>query len=445
MYDALCTCKAAKSLHAGKNNGGKCLGHDSGDKIVTTVMRVDGTQHIEATAAVMVDCPETCERFKYADGERIKERAWAAADEDPNDMMRAVDDNRHRSKKTARARAEGKWGVGPSDHSSCHKAIEFRERPPEGHVPIPVDKSAAYVGILVHDAYTAIRRKRYPWREFGLTVDVPGLDVPGECDEFDPVIGRVTDYKTAGSWKWDKVGDDGPPESDWDQANDYALGLVAAGHTVNELELLYISRDKGLQERFVRPYVEARALAGVGELHAIIEALDAGQPLPRIRAGDELLGPTNNALCARYCPHVVTCWDLDEVPKERSPEGWLLARDDEDGAITNAVGLYAESRSTKTAGDKAQKYARTLLEGVPEGRYGDLTLRWTGGNLSDPKPDPKGRMEVLETEITEAVAADRAPRPVTDLPYPEIRTRSAVSIDVRKVRKATLDKEAKDG
>ena len=87
----------------------------------------------------------------------------------------------------------------------------------------------------------------------------------------------------------------------------------------------------------------------MNELHGMMDALDRGDPLPRVRAGDELLGPTVNALCARWCPFVKTCWELDEVPPERTPEGWLLARDDEDGDIAKAFDVYVENRDAASA------------------------------------------------------------------------------------------------
>ena len=40
---------------------------------------------------VLDDCPDKCERFRYAEGERRKERAYLARDDDPNVVMHEWD------------------------------------------------------------------------------------------------------------------------------------------------------------------------------------------------------------------------------------------------------------------------------------------------------------------------------------------------------------------
>jgi hypothetical protein len=357
----------------------------------------------------------------------------------PSDAMRAWEAARPRSQKTARARAEGKWGVGPSDLSACEKAIEFRENPPEGHVPIDIDKSAAILGTLTHESVTKARKARYPWRMFKVGVPVPGLDVPGEADEFDPHVAMVTDYKTAGRWRWDKVGKEGPAEYDWEQLLLYGLGLEDAGLHVEWLELLFISRESGQWEPFRRRYSREAALRTLTRLLAIVEALDEGRPLPRRRAGDDLLGPTVNGLCASHCPHVKTCWGLDEVPAHRSPESWLLVRDNP--AVAATLERYDAARGDVTERKKEQEYARTLLTGVDPGRYGDMTLAWSGGNLGDPQPDLAARVTQLEQAMQVAFDTGEPPPDPGALEMPTSRKQSAVSIQVKRVRAAQLEAE----
>lgn len=415
----VCRCGAARHRHAGKRGAGRCLGH------------IDGQP---------APCPAECERFRHDPDDRILRRAIAAAGEHPSVALRGWGMARDRARQRAKVKhGEGSWSVGPSDFSSCLKAIEYRERPPEGYEPQPVDKAAANIGTLIHNAYTASRRRRYPWRKFDVTAHVPGLDRPGKIDEWDPIIGRVTDYKTKGDYAWEKLGKEGVPDADWKQTRAYGLALEDAGETVVDLEIIAINRENGRSERFIRAYSREQALRDVGELHAILDALDAGRPLPRVRAGDELLGPTVNALCARYCPAVRHCWDLPNVPEERSPEGWLLARDDE--GVAAALKMYDDERAVGTEAEKRKKYARTLLEGVEPGRYGDLTLAWSGGNLGDPKPDVASRCTQLEMELTLARAEGRVPKGPEDLPYPEVRKRSSVTIQVKPVRAAKLEVE----
>lgn len=368
-----------------------------------------------------------CSRFK-------PDPAWLAhqaKDEPPEVPLRVWDAARPRSSKTARARAAGGYGVGPSDFGGCHKAIEYRERPPEDYVPDEVDKAAAILGTVLHDGNTKARKARYPWRKFGLSVTVPGLDAPGELDEYDPYLGRVTDYKTAGEYAWDRNARSGPPEYEWKQVLTYGLAVEEAGGKVTEVQLLVWRRANGEWESFTRPYDRAAAIAAVSELHAITAALEEGRPLPRVRAGDELLGPSVNALCARYCPAVRHCWDLDHVPADRSPEGWVLVKDDEDVAATLAE--YDAVRVTENESKKRKDYARTLLEGVEPGEYGPNVLTWSGGRPTS-KPDPEARIAQLERAMTVARENAMVPPDPADLPYPEVHSRTRVTINVKPVR-----------
>lgn len=362
-------------------------------------------------------------------------RAHEFADEHPREALRTWDASRARSGKTARARAEGQFGVGPSDLNACPKAVEYRERPPEDYEPIPLDKEGAWIGSLIDLALKKARKVRYPWRMFDVVVHVPGLDRPGEADEYDPIIGRVTDYKSAGRWKWDLYGAEGPPEGEWDQLAAYALGLEDAGHEVRELEVIAINRESGTPESHRRPYNRRAAMVAVSKLHAMLDALHAGRSLPRAR-----LGPTTDPICARFCPAVKHCWSLDSVPQGRTPEGYLLVRDDED--VAEILRDYlAHSAAEKPAKDGKTYIRKALLEGVEAGRYGDVTLAWPGGNLSDPKPDPAARIAQLEGALRLARELGIPPEDPEALPYPTTRTTSAVSISVKPVRQAILDEE----
>ena len=369
---------------------------------------------------------------------RVVVRAYELADEHPREAIAYWDRNRPRSGKTGRARAEGKFGVGPSDLSACPKAVEYRERPPEGYEPVETDLSGAWIGSLLDSALKRARAGRYPWRRFDVKVYVPGLDAPGEADEFDPIIGRVVDFKSAGKWKWDRVGDDGPPEGEWDQIGTYGLGLEEAGEKVVELELIYLNREKGWFESHRRPYDRARALEAVSRLHAMLDALHEGRSLPRTR-----LGPTVDSICARFCPAVKHCWNLDAVPEGRTPESFMRVHDDDDVAALLAE--YLEHHAVARPAEEGKKYiSHALLVGVAEGRYGDAILSRSGGNLSDPKPDAVARA----TQLAQAMTLTRElgvplPDPAT-MPYPTHRTTSAVSTRITRVRKATLDKEARD-
>lgn len=452
VLDYRCTCGSQRWAHGGRTGRGRCLGHDLARAVDTPPLNQVGLDALGTgrpgpvgiDTATWRECPLGCRHFRWDPEDRLVRRAVAAAADEPAVALRAYSRRHSRRRSAAKVAEGGQWSVGPSDLSACQKAIEFRERPPEGHVPKPIDKSAADVGTMLHEEMTRARRAKYRWRQFKVRVTVPGLDRPGEADEVDQLIGRVTDYKSAGAWKWDQVGKHGPPETEWQQVALYSFGL---SETTDEfapvdLEIIYINRENGSTERFLRPYSRAYALAALNGLLAVLDALDEGRHLPRVRAGDELLGPTVNSLCARWCPHVVDCWGLPSVPGDRTPEGWLYVRDDEDGAVTTTLQVYDGNRSTEGEAKRQKDYARVLLTGIEPGRYGDLTLKWTGGGLAD-KPDPEARMAQLEGELTSAAEAKRPPRRPEDLPYPQRRVRSNVAIQVKPVRVARVEREAR--
>lgn len=362
----------------------------------------------------------------------------AAADHlDPHQVLRQWDQARHRSGKTTRAREAGRWGVGPSDLSSCQRAVWYRENPPDGYVPDDVPVAAAALGTMIHTGFTEARRLAFPWRKFDMQVTIPGTDTTGTLDEWDPVLGRVTDYKTAGSYKWAKVALT-PPMGEWNQVLVYGFCLAAEGHDIREVEIVVINRENGDIETHVRPYDPDLAMDAVLEIHAMINALDEGRELPRVRAGDTLLGPTVDTLCRTYCPAVRHCWNLDEVPEGRSPEGALLAVDDPD--IEAAAARYEAARVREKEAEAEKEYARALLQGVPAAEYGAFEVRWQGGN-SKQVPDLLARIEVLETELIDAAADSRPPKTPWELPSPTRAKTSPVTIRVKPKRAATVTKE----
>lgn len=114
----------------------------------------------------------------------------------------------------------GHWSVGPSDTTTCPKAIEYRNRPPHAYeddtgacavewcrgqiedeihakplVLARTDDRAAIAGVMLHDAITEKMRVLYPWRKYKLRVRIKGLDRDYEIDWYDPITGEVTDVK----------------------------------------------------------------------------------------------------------------------------------------------------------------------------------------------------------------------------------------------------------
>ncbi len=364
--------------------------------------------------------------------EAILARVAQEAQEEPYaDAMARWDARRRRSGKTRRARKEGQWGVGPSDIGRCRRQVSYRENPPPDYVPEPEDRSVMVFGTMVHEGMTMLYRSLYPWRRTKFKVMIPGFDRPGEIDSYDPIAGggEVEDWKTGGRWAAGRVGEDGPFPDDVDQAMIYAFGLRAAGEKVEWVRVTYIFRDPVSFESFRFPYDEERAYEAADRLHSVIDMLDAGNDLPR-----DGLGPSTDGRCRR-CPAVRHCWP-DDPAGLRSPEGYLLARDDD--GITAAAGEYVATRYDREV-EARHKFARALLEGVEPGVYNEeWTISWSRPKAPDPVPDWQLRAELLSEHLRrvsdgleEPLSPDLLPSPMKQLPA------KAPSISVKPVRAAT--------
>lgn len=351
------------------------------------------------------------------------------------------DASRPRSRQTELARADGRWGVGPSDIGDCRKAIEYRERPPDDYEPLPEDKIAAYVGTILHEGTARALRRRRRGRRYRLIeaeVFVPGFDVPGHIDLFEVPIGRVTDWKFIGEYAWDNEIADGPRDDDLDQLMTYGLGLEEAGYDVREVRVVYVRRGRPRDvEEFTRPYDRARALRAVDRLHSIIDALDHGRELPRDR-----LGPDFDGIC-RTCPARAHCWDLDAAEEaKRSAAGWLLARDDE--GITAAAAAYDEARELLKPYQQQKDYARNLLDGVPSGIYGEYEVSFSRPKPKPPIPDNDTRLAIVEDHLGEVAAGRVEAMPPELLPHPtKPAPTKAPSISVKRVRAAKREAAAR--
>jgi len=372
-----------------------------------------------------------CARMRLDKPSRLLLAAIRGVERTLGQDLRNADGNRNRARDKENRKGGVRFSVGPSDASSCRKAVEYRENPPADYEPIPTDKRAALMGTLVHEGVRRIRKRRYPWRLFELPVDVPGLDRPGKCDEYDPMVGVVNDLKTAGDWKWEAIAEDGPPQGEWEQAQMYALGLARAGHYVTEVRITYVQRANGKDEVYVRPYDEAFALAAVDKLVAVLDALDAGLPLPRDREG-----PSTDTVCRVYCPARDHCWNVPAAEAaQRSPESWTLVHDDED--VEYQLSTYAEARTVEGDAKKTKERAKALLDGVPEGQYGEWYWGHTGGKMGEPKPDIVERVKQLEGVYD---APDDVRPPLVDLPMPTVRKTSPLAVKVKHQRAAAREK-----
>lgn len=353
--------------------------------------------------------------------------AISAAQEPPDAFLRRWDADQQTSRRTARAH-QG-VSVSPSDAGSCHRWVAYRER--GDYTPTPTQGNAAALGTLIHEGVTRIREAQYPWRQFTVPVHVPGINGVGEVDEWDPVLGRVTDYKTAGHAKWERVAAE-PPEYEWEQVLLYGSAFAAQGHDVVDVELLYVHRGTGDVESHIRSYDQAAADQVAARLLGLRDSIRAGEDIPRVRSSDVMLGPTRDALCRDYCPAVVDCWGLDAPPDGRTPESRVLIRDDKD--IAGVAARYAAAKAREVAATTEREWLGDLIRGVPDGGYGDYEVKTSGGRVGKERRDPPARVEQLERVMRVAVEDGRPPPHPDTLPWPTTRATTPLQLRVAPVR-----------
>lgn len=299
-------------------------------------------------------------------------QALAAADRDVLDDISEA--------QAAGYRPSGKRGPRVSDVGGCGRSVWYRESPPDGYVPEPVDNRRATLGTVIHKAAQDAREVRYPWRRYEMTVQIPGLARPGRIDEYDPVLGEVTDDKTAGSGKWTWIGTEGPNAEAWGQVNIYAYALHEMGWPVRTVRIIAINRDTGEEEHFRRPVDLAAGLAALDELLLLATLLELGIVPQR-----DGVGP--GSFPCSWCPARSHCWDIPAaVAAGRSPESWtLLGAEPSDAAIAWAAERVWEAAKTKNAAGKAKDVAEKLLEGVRPGTYGGFEVRRRSRKMPDYK------------------------------------------------------------
>lgn len=334
----------------------------------------------------------------------LAQRALAAADRQVmDDIADALDDGYEPS---------GEHGPRVSDAGACRRAVWYRESPPDGFEPLPEQyRRQAALGSLIHEKAAAVRAERYPWRRYEFEIRVPGLDKPARVDEYDPVLGIVTDDKTAGSRKWEVYGDEGPAPSAWDQVMIYGYALDDMGLPVRTVRVIVINRDTGAEEHFRRPYDPAAARAALDRLVELATMLDLGVVPPR-----DGYGPAVDWRC-KLCPARAHCWNLNAAAEAgRSPESYtVLGAEPDDPTIAWAAEQVIAARAAEREGKRAKKAAEALLDGIAAGDYGDYTIRPARRDM----PDYKGSFQRL-LELYDLSEAHRPP--VGDVTAPLVRT-----------------------
>ncbi|MEU7591170.1 hypothetical protein AB0A95_33360 [Micromonospora sp. NPDC049230] len=260
--------------------------------------------------------------------------------------------------------SSGRKGPSASDAGKCRRQLWYRDRPPADYVPRVIDSRRAALGTIIHKAGADARSLKYPWRRYELTCSVPGLDRDCRTDEYDGVLGRVGDWKSAGQAKWGVVGAGGPTVDNWAQVRINAYALDMAGYPVREVEIITINRDTGDEEPFREKYDPALSLAALDALLEAATMIEAGIVPPR-----DGLGPSDWR--CQWCPALEHCWQTARAAKlGRSPESLVaLGEVPDDPSIAWAAREVLRLSAKRLELEKLEKLAKSLLQGIPPKEY----------------------------------------------------------------------------
>lgn len=395
-----CVCTADRDAHTGKSGAGKCA----------------------ATG---------CHRYRPDPIVQLAARAAAGAEATFHQDLRE-----HSRRSRARMKRKTSISVRPSDVGACRRSVYYRETPPEGFEAAITNMGAAWMGGLIHDEFMRRRRVLYPWRMYpdhqrGLAINLPGSDRPYRYDEYDPITGRLISIKTAGSWRWDKTGQEGADPKWFDADHLYAWALREQGYPVDDIEVLVIERADGKSERFIEPYDEARAQRVLRELGALATSLELGIVPPR----DEP-GPTSSGLC-RNCFARNDCWSIPAAERRGvSPEFLTIVdpRREEDEFIEELAAALVEAREEKKAAEKREDELKALLAG-------DLELRPYGDYEPVPGRNVRKQWEDWAGRVGSVFHLPDAQRPAE---LPEVPVNETKYVTWKRLRKATRDRLAKE-
>lgn len=392
-------------------------------------------RHAHAGGNATGGCKETgCKRYRANLAYQLAYDAIDAQAMSLRDVFREAGKIEGAKRRAANPVTPGTWRIGVSDLDSCPKKIEYRNVPPEGFTPAPEDKREAEMGTAIHEYTEQRMRMVFPWRLFEQPLKVPGLDRESRYDWYDPITCELGDIKTAGDWRWDQLADNGPTEDTWDKVMVYALALRAAGVEVRTVRLDYIKRCNGHDEHFIREYDETKARAALDRLLGYATLLDLGIELPKTGTG-----PTNDPLCRR-CFARFDCWNVPAAERAgRSPESFtILGAEPLDESIVWAISEKVAASADRLAAQKREDVAKTLLDGVDPGRYGEYE-GYERKSSSSGGVDWKGYAETLGEKFD---LPDEMRPKIEDIKVP--RRQDSTYVAWGKVRKATLDREKKN-
>jgi hypothetical protein len=194
--------------------------------------------------------------------------------------VRSFEANKPRSLQTA---------IGPSEiGSTCSRKLAYKLLNVE---PVNVDSDpwAAIVGTSVHAYLDAAFKDHERWLT-DVRVTLPGY-MAGTLDLYDTQTRTIIDHKVVGKTSMDRFKREGVSDQYRTQVNVYALGMILAGHPVDNVAIVYWSRTGLLRDAqyWQEPYSETIAEDAMRKLEALrtitqAEGLKAITLLPAVES-----------------------------------------------------------------------------------------------------------------------------------------------------------------
>lgn len=247
--------------------------------------------------------------------------------------------------------------------------------------PLSDEKRMAWLGTWQHRGLLPLLRRvmRRSRTEVPVTLSASGITIKGSVDLW--WKDTVVDVKTKTQYGVERARTYGPYEKEWHQVRGYAAGLVQSrGADIRWIALVLLDRATGDSETFVRPY-------GADEAEHVddrIADLVVASRNPGMTERDER-GPGLSVICDG-CPFLRRCWGQDATPGQSGAQKNLAVDPD---VVASALTMYDDARQREKQAKDDREFARLILQGQPEGTYGDMVLGWSkasnGGNVAKPK------------------------------------------------------------
>jgi hypothetical protein len=368
-----------------------------------------------------------CRRYQADQVQRRAREALAAMHRGFRDNVRiALAQWRH----VPRRRVEdftddGDPGVRFSDYLKCRAAIGFRLIPPDGFTPDEEPKYEAFMGTMIHEGYSDVIAALYPWRKLDHPVKLAGLNRYGKADCWDPIVGALEEYKSAGDWRWDETGAEGVANEWLGQAMMYGLALEESGQAVTLVRIVVIRRENGDDAVFEFDWDdEARGIAREARdwLLATQQLIDLG-----IHPERDLPGPTTSPLCRR-CFARSTCWPMERAAAlGRTPESLdrLGEVPDPEEVVLVLHDVWEAQRLKKRATD-AHSEVKALMGGLAPGEYGEFEIRpgaRGGPNHKRHAEDVIDRIKKL-AETGATLTGEQILQTIAEVPVPQYARKS---------------------